>query len=38
MACNLNIYAIVSQFLDEANMILTSSGELDEMPPRTDGA
>lgn len=32
MARNLNVYGIVIQFLSEANMILTSSQKLDEMP------
>lgn len=37
MALNLNIYAIVIQPLDEANMTATSPGELDETPPPADG-
>lgn len=37
MVRNLNVYGIVIQFLNEANMILTSSGKLDEMPPCMDG-
>lgn len=37
MAHNLNVYGIVIQFLHEANMMLTSSGKLKEMPPHTDG-
>lgn len=37
MARNLNVYSIIIQFLDEANMILTSPGKLDEMPPYIDG-
>lgn len=36
MARDLNVYGIVMQFLHEANMILTSSGKLDEMPPQID--
>lgn len=37
MGHNLNVYGIVMQFLHEANMILTSSGKLEEMPPHIDG-
>lgn len=36
MARNLNVYGIVIQFLHEANRILTSSRNLDEMPPHID--
>ena len=37
MVRNFNVYGIVIRFLNEANVILTSSGKLNEMPPCIDG-